>query len=232
MLTRYDGEQWESIDLALDQPLDGITALAFDATGTLWIGAHNALVRYQGGVATRVPVAHSPLAYWSVAGLAPAPEGGMWINLGRGLAYFDGSSWHAFSTFPTGRPFASIGALAVDASGQVWIGEHDNLYTLRFSEQPTVTEIPERPAVTYFSSVYPNPFRSAAQIAFTLPEPMPVRLTVYDALGREVAVLADGKYGPGRHTITFDAGEQASGLYLYRLVTPRGAEAGRIVRVR
>jgi photosystem II stability/assembly factor-like uncharacterized protein len=45
-----------------------------------------------------------------------------------------------------------------------------------------------------------------------------VRLAVYDLLGREVAVLVDGKTAPGIYSVTFDAGALASGVYVYRLV--------------
>jgi hypothetical protein len=44
-----------------------------------------------------------------------------------------------------------------------------------------------------------------------------VRLTVYDILGREVAVLVDGVQAPGRHEVVFDARNLASGVYVYRL---------------
>jgi hypothetical protein len=44
-----------------------------------------------------------------------------------------------------------------------------------------------------------------------------LRLTVYDLLGREVAVLVDGVQSPGRHEVVFDARDLASGTYIYRL---------------
>ena len=44
-----------------------------------------------------------------------------------------------------------------------------------------------------------------------------VRLAVYDILGREVAVLADGQKAPGAYKATFSARGLASGVYFYRL---------------
>lgn len=64
---------------------------------------------------------------------------------------------------------------------------------------------------------YPNPFNPSTQIRFALPVDSKVRLTVYDMLGREVAVLVDGVRPAGRHAVTLDASRQASGIYLYRL---------------
>ena len=46
---------------------------------------------------------------------------------------------------------------------------------------------------------------------------MAVRLEVFDVLGRRVAVLFDGTQGGGRHTVVWEAGRLASGLYLVRM---------------
>jgi hypothetical protein len=44
-----------------------------------------------------------------------------------------------------------------------------------------------------------------------------VTLTVYDVIGREVAVLVDGLRAPGSYTVEFNGSSLASGVYLYRL---------------
>jgi hypothetical protein len=64
---------------------------------------------------------------------------------------------------------------------------------------------------------YPNPFNPITVISFQLPAVSDVRLSVYDILGREVAVLVNEKQGPGTHAVRFDASGLASGVYLYRL---------------
>lgn len=64
---------------------------------------------------------------------------------------------------------------------------------------------------------YPNPFNPSTQIRFTLRTSNFARLTVYDVLGREVAVLVDGNLPAGSHTVTFDASNLTSGVYLYKL---------------
>ena len=236
-LFRYDGERWELVDPNLQDVLaaDRITALVFDADGALWIGSHGGLARYQGGVVTAMTTGEEepPPPVWFVEGLAADPRGGMWVHGWQGLAYFDGSTWHVAEDPLGGTSLSSVRALTVDASGRAWVGLYGNVYTLRFGERPTATEPPARPATTtYLEEAYPNPFRNAARIVFTLPEPMPVHLRVYDMLGREVAVLAEGPHASGQHAVTFDAGGYANGLYMYRLVTPRGVETGRVMRVR
>lgn len=64
---------------------------------------------------------------------------------------------------------------------------------------------------------YPNPFNPSTLIGFQLPVSGQTRLSVYDILGREVAVLADGRMSAGSHRVTFDATGLASGIYIYRL---------------
>jgi 5'-nucleotidase/UDP-sugar diphosphatase len=65
---------------------------------------------------------------------------------------------------------------------------------------------------------YPNPFNPETTIAFSLPETSPVSLAVYDINGREVAVLAHERIGPGRYQKTFHAGNLASGIYFCKLI--------------
>ncbi len=55
------------------------------------------------------------------------------------------------------------------------------------------------------------------QIEFEVPATAEIRLEVFDVLGRQVRVLADGLYGAGAHSVSFDASNLRSGLYMYRL---------------
>ena len=59
---------------------------------------------------------------------------------------------------------------------------------------------------------------------------MTVRISVSDALGREVAVLVNGsQVEAGSHSILFDAAALTSGTYLVRLETELGIETRQIV---
>ena len=79
---------------------------------------------------------------------------------------------------------------------------------------------------------FPNPFSGRTAIRFEVSASGPVRLAVYDVLGREVAVLADGRVEAGRHEATFDARGLASGVYVWRLVAGERVETGRVTLVR
>jgi hypothetical protein len=64
---------------------------------------------------------------------------------------------------------------------------------------------------------FPNPFNPVTLIRYQLPAAASVRLSVHDLLGREVALLVDGRMGPGTYEATFHATGLASGIYYYRL---------------
>ncbi len=64
---------------------------------------------------------------------------------------------------------------------------------------------------------YPNPFNPATTISYALPQSSRVRLSVFNMLGQEIAVLADGLESAGYRSATFDAGSIPSGVYFYRL---------------
>jgi hypothetical protein len=64
---------------------------------------------------------------------------------------------------------------------------------------------------------YPNPFNPTTGIRFQVPGTSNVRLVVYNLLGQEVAELVNGVLSAGSHSVSFDAGMLASGVYLYQL---------------
>jgi hypothetical protein len=64
---------------------------------------------------------------------------------------------------------------------------------------------------------YPNPFNPETQIRFQLPESGHVKLSVYDLLGREVAVLVNEPLAAGSYSARFNAAGLASGAYVYFL---------------
>lgn len=70
------------------------------------------------------------------------------------------------------------------------------------------------------SANYPNPFNPSTTIRFSLPVSSPVRLAVFDVLGKRVHDLVNEVRDAGVYEVTFDASTLSSGTYLYRLDTP------------
>ena len=84
------------------------------------------------------------------------------------------------------------------------------------------TEGPEEvPAVFALEQNYPNPFNPVTRIRYAVPQASPVRLEVFDMLGRLVAVLVDEMKAAGSYEIVFDASGLSSGAYLYKMTGER-----------
>jgi hypothetical protein len=72
---------------------------------------------------------------------------------------------------------------------------------------------------------YPNPFNPVTKIKFDIStaSSSPVKLAIYDVLGKEIAVLvnesAAGGLNPGTYETDWDASNFPSGVYFYKLVT-------------
>lgn len=89
-----------------------------------------------------------------------------------------------------------------------------------FGARPTGVEphpVSTLPTVYALKTNYPNPFNPVTTISFELPRTAKVSLIVFDMLGRQVAVLANGTVPAGAHSVVFDGTELASGTYFAHL---------------
>lgn len=103
-------------------------------------------------------------------------------------------------------------------------------FRLFFFDTETDASAAPRPATLSLHQNFPNPFNPTTVIRFDLPSAMPVTLTVTDALGREVATLADRmRMEAGTHSLPFDAAGIPSGVYLYSLKTKDAVLTRRMV---
>jgi len=93
-------------------------------------------------------------------------------------------------------------------------------------------EAVERPLAFGLGAAWPNPFNPATTIAFRLAETGAANLRVFDILGREVAVLVDGRLAAGEHLAVFDAAGLASGVYVARLQAGARVDATRLLPVK
>ncbi|MCG8374739.1 MAG: DUF1501 domain-containing protein [Balneolales bacterium] len=64
---------------------------------------------------------------------------------------------------------------------------------------------------------YPNPFNPTTTISFSLSNSAAVAMDVFDVNGRQVTRLINRNLAAGEHSVVFDAGNLASGIYIYQL---------------
>ena len=66
---------------------------------------------------------------------------------------------------------------------------------------------------------YPNPFSPSTTIEYQLPEAAHVTIKLFNMLGEEVMELVNGQKSAGKYSVNFNAGNFASGIYIYTLQT-------------
>ncbi|HET6272649.1 MAG TPA: T9SS type A sorting domain-containing protein, partial [Bacteroidota bacterium] len=88
------------------------------------------------------------------------------------------------------------------------------------------------PRVFSLSQNYPNPFNPSTLIRYTLAKESSVSLKVYNTLGQEVVVLAEGLQEAGEYQVQLDAAHLASGTYLYRLSTDDFTSSRKLIVLR
>jgi flagellar hook assembly protein FlgD len=75
------------------------------------------------------------------------------------------------------------------------------------------------PAVFTLGNAYPNPFNPSTSISLDISDAGNVNVAVYNLMGQVVSTLTDGYMNAGIYTLTWDASDQVSGMYLVRAET-------------
>jgi len=71
---------------------------------------------------------------------------------------------------------------------------------------------------------YPNPFNPNTNISYSIPRESPVKIIIYDLLGREISRIVDEVKTEGLYKVQWDGRNTyglnvSSGVYIYRLIT-------------
>ena len=82
------------------------------------------------------------------------------------------------------------------------------------------------------SPPFPNPFNDQTTVRYELTEAMTARIAVYDALGREVAVLVEGEQQAGSYEVVFDGAGLAPGTYIVRFEAAGEERAFTMIKLR
>ncbi len=107
---------------------------------------------------------------------------------------------------------------AADSSGYYTLSEglHPHLYFYpRLASAISSNDV--SPKHFALEQNYPNPFNPATSIRYNLAERGHVKLSVYDARGREIAVLVNETQNSGEHTVSFNGEKLSAGLYFYKI---------------
>jgi CubicO group peptidase (beta-lactamase class C family) len=184
-----------------------------------------------------------PFVSWDMD--SPCRNGIGWelrVQSGRRVAYH-GGSWAGARTHVGLYPddYLVI-AIMSNRRGHSPSGLTNNLANLILGyfeslEKPAASETdgyPDKDAQRDFvlHQNYPNPFNPSTTITYNLPAAGFVTLKVYSILGEEVAVLVSDQQRAGTHSVRFDAGNLASGVYLYRIKSGSFTENRKMLLIR
>ena len=79
---------------------------------------------------------------------------------------------------------------------------------------------------------YPNPFNPTTTINYCVAKEGNVKLTVFNSLGSKVATILDEYKPAGNYSVQFNAGNLASGIYLYRLESGNYSSAKKFIMMK
>ncbi len=82
------------------------------------------------------------------------------------------------------------------------------------ADDPSDSIVPE---LFELSQNYPNPFNGSTTISFSLSAASDVKLEIYDILGRSIDNISLPVQQPGYHSYTWQADDNPSGTYFYKL---------------
>jgi hypothetical protein len=84
------------------------------------------------------------------------------------------------------------------------------------------------------SQNYPNPFNPVTRIEYSVKDAGPVKITLYDIIGRIIVELINENKLPGEYSAVFNASEYSvsSGIYLYKFETNNFTETKRMILIK
>ena len=154
------------------------------------------------------------------------PSWDFYAGVGYELYYWNQlpSSFYSFYTFESEISGIYIKSGTGYLNNTVYVLTKNELFEYKNGIATSLKELPlsneespELPTQISLHQNYPNPFNPVTTIQFELVKPAFTQLTIYDALGRKVRTLAEEMRPAGINSVSFDASDLASGIYLYRL---------------
>ena len=131
----------------------------------------------------------------------------MLISDTHGQRLLEPGEFHIYTDKPLETPDSGLVPTAIDKKKQI-------LYSFQLKQN------------------YPNPFNPSTVISYRLPRRAEVTVSVFDLQGRLVKILQNGMQTAGRHRLVFNAGNLASGVYIYRLRTEQFSQSRKMLLLR
>ncbi len=121
----------------------------------------------------------------------------------------------------------------MDEKNELYFSDYATGKIYKFEGTP-VTSVKENKQINFsLEQNYPNPFNPSTTIKFALNEKLNVNLKIYDILGKEIAILLDNESKTaGNYEIIFNASGLASGIYIYKLSSPKFSFSKKMILIK
>ncbi len=218
----FGGGVYKSIDHAntwtsLNGPYSYIWSLGVNSNDMLFVGTYSSGLftstdnglswNYEGGVNSNY-----------IYGVSVDTSDNVFVSAWAGGVYyysklFTESTWQNYGL--VGFRVSSI-VISPDTKNLI-AGTSDGRVFVMSNPLTEVKETDIIPNEFALSQNYPNPFNPTTNINVSIAKYGNYSLRVYNILGQLVTTLFEGEMNPGNYKITFNAGNFASGVYIYRL---------------
>ena len=124
------------------------------------------------------------------------------------------------AAFSWTAPAAGTGNVTLYLSGSQGSKSGPNTKVVLTAAEGSASEVrtgPSGPQSISLAQNYPNPFNPATTVRYSIGSASYVTIGVTDLLGRNVAMLAEGRMEPGEYSVRFDGTSLPAGVYRYRL---------------
>jgi len=144
-----------------------------------------------------------------------------------------------FSTSPDSLYYLQVQSSCIDAGGPRSPLDPDttiaDIGAFYYPHEPNDVGDEEDPAVISKFELfqnYPNPFNPQTTIRYSLPKPGHVTLTIYNILGQKTVTLVDEMQKAGERSVTWNAGQIATGIYFYCLKAGTTSKTKKMVLIK
>jgi len=224
--TTNGGTTWTTQTSGTGSDLKDIQML--DATTGYIAGNGNVVLKTTNGGAAWTNMATSGV---SGNGLFFIDANTGWVVADAGQIWFTSDGGANWVLQPSGAT-QSFNRVHFPVSTEGWaVGDAGMI--VHFSSMPTASEpTADLPGDYLLSPIYPNPFNPLARFTLEIAEAQPVRIIIFDALGREMRTLHDGLISGGSTDFVIDGGGLPSGIYVLQAVGDRFVISQRLTLLR
>ena len=173
-----------------------------------------------------VPNIGSGMRVWGTAANDVYATG---VVAGEGhIMRFDGTTWQHLA------PPAVLGTVRGvwgTGDGVVWFSAESG-QVIRYGRPDVAPIVPGAAAVGERAPMVAEVNHGTLTVRYALTAPTPVKLGVYDIMGRQLGTIEDGIREPGTHEASWNLGTLDSGIYFVKLHTRGAAFVRRVVVIR